>query len=89
MAVVQVVAKVVVDDTGIQSEIPVLITEHGVVSSLVDYLLDNHHLSPSWQRSVTQATKLLLEYMEANQHHFSDPRALPHASIPERLEMMV
>lgn len=76
MPVVQVIAKVVVDDTGIQSEIPVLITEHGVVSSLVDYLLDNHHLSPSWQRSVTQATKLLLEYMEASQHHFSAPRVL-------------
>ncbi|EUB84643.1 MULTISPECIES: gamma-mobile-trio recombinase GmtY [unclassified Pseudomonas] len=76
MAVVQVVAKVVVDDSGFQSEIPVLITDHGVVSSLVDYLLSNHHLSPSWQRVVTQATKLLLEYMEANQHNFSDPRAL-------------
>lgn len=76
MTVVQVVAKVIVDDTGLQSEIPVLITEHGVVSSLVDYLLDNHHLSPSWQRSVIQATKLLLEYMEANQHHFSAPRDL-------------
>lgn len=76
MSVVQLFAKVVVDDTGIQSEIPVLITEHGVVSSLIDYLLDNHHLSPSWQRVVVQATKLLLEYMEANQHNFSDPRAL-------------
>jgi integrase len=76
MAVVQVVAKVVVDDSGIQSEIPVLITDDGVVSSLVDYLLDNQHLSPSWQRVVVQAAKLLLEYMEANHHNFSDPRAL-------------
>lgn len=76
MAVVQIVAKVIVDDSGVQSEIPVLITENGVVTSFVDYLLANHHLSPSWQRAVTQATKLLLEYMAANQHNNFDPRAL-------------
>lgn len=76
MAVVQVMAKVVEDDSGIHSEIPILINEHGVVRSLLDYLLDNQHLGSSWQRQVVQSTKLLIEYMEANQHHFADPRAL-------------
>jgi hypothetical protein len=39
MAVVQVTAKVVVDDSGIHSQIPILINEHGVINSLVDYIL--------------------------------------------------
>ncbi len=76
MTIVQSVAKVVVDDSGVQSEIPVLLTEQGPVSILIDYLLDNQHLSPSWQRLVAQVTKLLLEYIEANSHHFSEPRNL-------------
>lgn len=76
MAVVQITAKIVVDDSGIHSQIPILINEHGVINSLVDYILGNGHLSSSWQRQVVQATKLLVEYMEANQHHFTDPRSM-------------
>ncbi|QVL21437.1 site-specific integrase [Pseudomonas qingdaonensis] len=76
MTIVQSIAKIVVDDSGLQSEMTILITENGPVTVLIDYLLANQHLSPVWQRLVTQATKLLLEYMEANHHYFSEPHEL-------------
>lgn len=76
MAIVQIIAKVFADDTGVQSEIPVLLTDQGPVFILMDYLLANEHLSPSWQRLATQATKLLLEYIDANQQHFAEPHIL-------------
>ncbi|SDU24885.1 Phage integrase family protein [Pseudomonas pohangensis] len=70
-------AKVVVDDSGFRSEIPVLLTEKGVVQPLLDYLLKMQiKRSQHWQRHVVSAAKLLLEYMEVNQHNFSDPATL-------------
>lgn len=77
MPAVDVYAKVVVDDSGFRSEIPILLTEKGVVLPLLDYLLKKQiERSQSWLRNVVVATKLLLEYMEANQHNFSDPATL-------------
>ena len=72
MPAVDTYAKVVVDDSGFRSEIPVLLTEKGVVTPLLDYLLNKQtERSQHWQRNVVSAAKLLLEYMEANQHNFS------------------
>lgn len=77
MTVLDTYAKVVVDDSGIHSEVLVLLTEQGVVRPLLDYVLNRYaERSQSWRRHVTSATKLLIEYMEANQQGFSDPRAL-------------
>ncbi|WP_243055239.1 gamma-mobile-trio recombinase GmtY [Pseudomonas sp. BP01] len=76
MSIVQSTARIIIDDSGFQSEIIVLIADSGPVTVLIDYLLANQHLSASWQRLVAQATKLLLEYMEANHHCFSEPRDL-------------
>ncbi len=77
MPAVDTYAKVVVDDSGFRSEIPVLLTEKGVVTPLLDYLLNKQtERSQHWQRNVVSAAKLLLEYMEANQHNFSDPATL-------------
>ena len=77
MLAVSTYAKVVVDDSGVRSEIPVLLTEQGVVMPLLDYLLSKQsERSQDWQRRVISAAKLLLEYMEANQHNFSDPHTL-------------
>jgi integrase len=77
MPVVDAYAKVVVDDSGFRSEIPVLLTENGIVLPLLNYLLKKQlERSLSWQHNVVIATKLLLEYMGANQHNFSDPTTL-------------
>lgn len=77
MAVVDAYAKVVVDESGIHSEVPILLTEQGVVMPLLDYLLNCHaERSQSWLRQIVSATKLLIEHMEANQHNFPDSRML-------------
>lgn len=77
MPVVDVYAKVLVDDSGFQSEIPILITEQGVLMPLLNYLLNKEmDRSQDWQRRVVSAAKLLIAYMEANQHNFSDPSSL-------------
>ncbi|KRP64709.1 gamma-mobile-trio recombinase GmtY [Pseudomonas orientalis] len=77
MPVVDAYAKVVVDDSGLHSEIPVLLTDKGVVLPLLDCLLNKQtDHSVSWQRNVVSAAKLLLQYIEANQLAFSDPATL-------------
>lgn len=77
MPAVDAYAKVVVDDSGYRSEIPVLLTEKGVVLPLLSYLLNKATgRSLAWQHNVVIATKMLLEYMEANQQNFSDPATL-------------
>lgn len=73
MPAVDTYAKVVVDDSGFRGEIPVLLTEEGVVQPLLDYLLNKQaERGQHWQRHVVSAAKMLLEYMEVNQHNFSD-----------------
>ncbi|WP_336353205.1 gamma-mobile-trio recombinase GmtY [Pseudomonas atacamensis] len=74
MPVVEAYAKVVVDNSGFRSEIPVLLTEKGVILPLLNYLLKNTSTrSHAWQHNVVVAAKLLLEYLEANQANFSSP----------------
>jgi ribulose 1,5-bisphosphate synthetase/thiazole synthase len=63
---VKVRARVVVDNTGTECEMPIIVTEQGVLSSLLDYLLSHRHVrSPSWMDKVVHATYLLMLYMEA------------------------
>lgn len=77
MPVVDAYAKVVVDDSGLHSEIPVLLTEQGIVMPVLDYLLKQQNdYSQDWQSRVVRAAKLLVEYMEANEQVFSDPQTL-------------
>ncbi len=82
---VKTTAKVVTDDTGISYMLPVLVTESGVLTPLLDYLLSRHHdRSASWAERVVHATYLLMQYMEANKHSFSDPKLL-FESFAQRL----
>jgi integrase len=70
-------AKIVTDNTGVESELPVLVTEQGVLEPLLDYLLSHQHdRSISWMERVVHATYLLMQYMEANQNCFYDPNSL-------------
>ncbi|MBO3661713.1 site-specific integrase [Acinetobacter variabilis] len=78
MSSVKVRVKVIEDNTGIKSEIPVLLTEQGELSSVTDYILklEAEGVSASLINSVLQAISLLLDYMEANKNLFNDPEIL-------------
>lgn len=66
----------VVDATGIQHVLPVIVTEHGVLDQFARYMHLNHRKSRSWQESSVFAVRLLLEFMEANHGFYDEPRAL-------------
>lgn len=78
MVAVSVVAKIVEDNTGVASEIPLLITEEGELSPLTDYLLYLHAngRSKSTLEKAIRAVAMLLEYMEANSDAFTDSEKL-------------
>jgi len=82
---VKVRAKVVTDNTGIQYEHPVLLTENRVLNPLLDYILAyRHNRSASWAERVVHATYLFILFMEANQDCFNDPQLL-FESFAQRL----
>lgn len=66
----------VVDATGIQHVLPVIVTEHGVLDQFARYMHLNRRKSRSWQESSVFAVRLLLEFMEANHGFYEEPRAL-------------
>lgn len=79
---VTVRARVFRDSHGLYAEIPVLLTEHGVLTPLVDYMLKKAHgKSPSWKQKLAQAVGLLLDYMAANHQHFGRPEDLFEAFV--------
>ncbi|WP_315807595.1 gamma-mobile-trio recombinase GmtY [Pseudomonas sp. C9-3] len=66
----------VVDATGIQHVLPVIVTEHGVLDQFARYMHLNHRKSRSWQDSSVFAVRLLLEFMEAHHGFYDEPRTL-------------
>lgn len=79
MQVVKVIAKVVDDNSGIFTEIPVLLDQYKEpIKPLVEYALKlkRDGMSPSTTNNYIKATQLLLEYMTANIGAFSSPQAL-------------
>lgn len=78
MPSVRVYATIVEDNTGIKSQLPVLLTEQGELSSVTDYVLklEADGVSASVIKGFLQAVSLLLAYMEANKDLFSDPKML-------------
>ncbi|WP_092757051.1 gamma-mobile-trio recombinase GmtY [Rhodoferax sp. OV413] len=65
------------DNTGVVTEIPILVTEHGPLQPLVDYLLAHAHVrSHAWMLKVTQAVGLLIDYAAANHDSFENPQEL-------------
>jgi integrase len=75
---VKVKATVVEDNTGIKSQLPVLLTEQGELSVVTDYLLkmESNGVSASVMNQFIQVVSLLLDYMEASKDLFSDPKIL-------------
>lgn len=85
---------IVEDSTGVKSQLPVLFTEQGELSSVTDYLLklEADGISASVIKGFLQAVSLLIDYMKPISL-FSEPkilsRHLPNACIAERLVRMV
>jgi len=75
---VRVNATIIEDDTGIESNIPVILTAQGVLTPLLDYLLNKQQEGRSftWMDRVIRVTQKLLDYMEANKCGFANPRVL-------------
>lgn len=68
---VTVRARVYKDSHGVYAEIPVIVTNYGVLMPLVDYMLEEAlYKSASWKQKLAQVVGLLLDYMSANHQHF-------------------
>lgn len=79
MQIVKVVAKIVDDNSGVFTEIPVLLDENkNPIKPLVEYALKlkRDGMSQSTISNSIKATHLLLEYMDANQSGFTSPQML-------------
>ncbi len=69
-------AKAIEDNSLIPDEMPVIVTEHGVLEPLVDYFLDHEEHSDATRRKTVQAVTLLLDFMSANVGVFDEPEEM-------------
>ena len=69
----KVFAVIKVDNTGTSFEVPVIITDEGLLQSFAEYVKTYRNKSASWQNKAVQAMQLLLEYCEVNNSAFSKP----------------
>lgn len=75
MIATKVIAKIVQDNSGVATEIPVILTDEGVLESVTDYVL-SLHLSGTSISTIDkhiQSIILLIEFLEANKSMFADP----------------
>ncbi len=66
----------VVGVTGVGVELPIVVTDSGVLTGFARYLYLNRDKSRSWQDAATLAIRLLLEYMEVQAGSTDNPREL-------------
>lgn len=77
MDLVRLNAKVYRNKTGVYTEIPVLLTECGVIDSFVEFFLDHSHIrSRSWMEKHITAIKLFLNFLEVNFQTLNTPKEL-------------
>jgi hypothetical protein len=63
-------AKVHRDNTGVVTEIPVILTDSGPLQPLLEFLLNTAYVrSFSWMQKMTQAVGLLLDYSSRRETH--------------------
>ncbi|WP_435609719.1 gamma-mobile-trio recombinase GmtY [Pseudomonas knackmussii] len=67
---------VIGDLTGRQAVLPVVVTDQGVLREFAQYMYLKRGMSRTWQDDATFAIQLLLEFIEANQEFYEQPRAL-------------
>lgn len=78
MFATKVKAKMVEDSSGVTTEIPVILTDEGVLASVTDYVLSLqlNGVSLSTINKRIQSIMLLIEFMDANKGMFDDPEEL-------------
>ena len=79
MQIVRINAKIIQDDSGVFTEIPVLLDENqDVIKPLMEYTLKlkRDGMSQSTILNCIKATQLLLEYMSTNTSGFQNPESL-------------
>ncbi|MGU1101188.1 gamma-mobile-trio recombinase GmtY [Pseudomonas aeruginosa] len=59
---------------GIRLQLPVIVTDHGVLEPFARYIFSRRSMSRSWQDAATFSVQLLLEYVEANFDAVRSPR---------------
>jgi hypothetical protein len=75
MIATKVNAKIVEDNSGISTEIPVILTDQGVLQPVVDYVLflQLQGTSLSTLNKHIQSIILLIDFLAANEGMFKDP----------------
>ncbi|MFU1553512.1 gamma-mobile-trio recombinase GmtY [Aeromonas sp. A04] len=75
---VSVRATIIDDNTGIKTQLPIVLTEEGELSIVTEYLLKRRAegASDSTLRRCVQSVCLLIDYLDANHACFSDPKRL-------------
>jgi len=78
MFATKVIGKVVQDSSGVTTDIPILLTDEGVLESVTDYLLSLHinGTSLSTINKHIQSIILLIEFMDANKGMFDNPEEM-------------
>ncbi|WP_318838458.1 hypothetical protein [Providencia sp. PROV224] len=88
MFATKVTAKVVQDNSGVTTEIPVILTDQGVLGSVTDYVLSLHlnGISFSTITNHIQSIRLLIEFMDANEGMFDETRSVVRGLRPTALQ---
>jgi len=78
MIATKVIAKVVQDSSGVTTDIPVILTDEGVLASVADYILSLqlNGTSLSAINKHIQSIVLLIEFMDANKGMFDNPEEM-------------
>jgi hypothetical protein len=78
MIATKVIAKVVQDSSGVTTDIPVILTDEGVLASVADYILSLqlNGISLSTINKHIQSIILLIEFMDANKGMFDNPEEM-------------
>ena len=67
---------ITVDNTGSQIELPVIITDDGILDSYLRYLKKHSNKSQTWINASAHAIRLLLDYIDANDGCFEHAREM-------------
>ncbi|WP_193085982.1 gamma-mobile-trio recombinase GmtY [Halomonas sp. FME65] len=78
MIATKVIAKITQDSSGVTTDIPVILTDEGVLESVTDYVLSLHlnGTSLSTINKHIQSIILLIEFMDANKGMFENPEKM-------------
>jgi integrase len=78
MFATKVTAKIAQDSSGVTTDVPVILTEEGVLASVADYVLNLqlNGISLSTINKHLQSIMLLIEFMDANKGMFDNPEEM-------------